>query len=291
MREVTNPLHVSSRYPPEGYVATSVSTAVLAFANGAHRRRRIAVMSGPPGIGKSKAVAEFRAALPGSCVVVKIGGKDNSATLAMQAVATQLRALNEEPSGGWVPAGRTDLQNHIFSSMCAKSGVNAAHARAGVYQAEMFGHMTLIIDEAQSLSRNAIEVLRFMNEPEHRPIPFGLVFIGNSEFAMAPTGGEESVLTAAVADRAAYVEEFTYQNVLDDDLILYAEARGLTDRNTLDAVLDFFGSGGGAQGVRSLRKLGQAIDEAIEDRGDDDIGADLITSKLEQVMRFRVNVR
>ncbi|MNS48472.1 hypothetical protein D3C72_810460 [compost metagenome] len=278
----------SSRYPPEEYVATSVSTAVLANANAAHQRQRIAVMSGPPGIGKSKAIEALRKALSGSCVIAKVGGKDIRATAALQAVAIQLRRLSDPGTTSWVPAGRTELQRHIFASMCAARGLNSTHAHAGVYQRETFGRMTVVFDEAQSLSRDAIEALRFLSEPDSQPIPFGLVFIGNAEFAMAPKGDRKSVLTAAVEDRAAYVEEFHYADVLDDDLILYAEARGVVETATLDAIIDFFGPDGPAREIRSLRKLGQAIDGAIEDVVDDDIGPDLIIERLTDVMRLRL---
>lgn len=280
-------IKASARYPAEGYVATSISTAVMTFAHAAHQRRRIAVMAGPPGIGKSKAIEVLMQTLAGTCVVAKIGGKDNSATLALQTIATQLRMLSDPASSGWVPGGRTDLRRHIFASLCVARRVNVTHARARIYPAEAFGRMTIVFDEAQSLSSNAIEVLRFLNEPDSQPIPLGLVFIGNQEFAMAPKGAGQSVLTAAVADRAAYIEEFDYDDVLDDDLILYAEARGLTDSSALDAVVEFFGKRGAAGGIRSLRKLGQAIDEAIEDVIEDDIGPDLIRQKLKQAMRLR----
>ncbi len=276
------------RYPAEAYVATSVSTAVLANAYAAHQRQRIAVMSGPPGIGKSKAIEALRKAVPGCCVVAKVGGKDIRATAALQAVAIQLRALSDPGSTGWVPAGRTELQRHIFASMCAARGLNATHAHAGLYPRDTYGRMTVVFDEAQSLSRDAIEALRFLSESDSQPIPFGLVFIGNTEFAMAPKGDGKSVLTAAVEDRAAYVEEFDYADVLDDDLILYAEARGVVETATIDAIIDFFGPSGPTPEIRSLRKLGQAIDEAIEDVIDDAIGPDLIVDKLKQVMRIKL---
>lgn len=279
----------STRYPPEEYVATSVSTAVLAMSNAAHRRGGIAVISGPPGVGKSKAITELCRALPGESVVVRIGGKENSATLLGQFVAKKLRDISGLEQNAWVPAGRTDLAKHMFASLCAKANVNIAHARQHLYPREAFGSMTIVVDEAQSLSRNAIEVARFWNDPDHEPMPFGLVFIGNSEFALDARGGEQSVLSAAVADRTAYEEQFTYDDVLDNDLILYADARGVTDDGARDAMLDFFKPGGRANGIRSLRKLGQAIDDAIEDAVDDDIGSDLLSEKLHQVMRLRLS--
>ena len=59
-----------------------------------------------------------------------------------------------------------------------------------------------------NLLRDALGVLRFWNDKDrcYSPFPIGLVFVGNNEFSLAPDSHGACVISAAVADRALYVE-------------------------------------------------------------------------------------
>jgi len=269
-------------YPEEQYISTSVSKRILAWANAAHRRRRISIISGPPGIGKTESILKFAKENPGGVRVIKIARKNASPTLVLRDVAEVLKGLVPGNESYWVPNGMYELRHSIFSSLCGWAGFDPARARLSRPPEGSFGLLTLVFDEAQNLSRDAIEVLRFWNDADscYAPAPLGLVFVGNSEFMLKSEPGRPSVLSQAVADRAIYSEVLEYNDIEDDDLARYAEARGVTDQGALEAILTFYRPQRGEPGVRSLRRLRDAVDGAIREAGDEEITAPLLRRHL-----------
>lgn len=267
-------------YPSECYVSTSISKKIMRSIDAVHRRRRIAVIAGPPGIGKSETIKAFKNCFPDEVAIVKVSNGNASPTTTMRYVASAVQGLVQDDTVGWMPNGTFELQRKIFAAVCARAGLSPSFARRGLYDVSSFGSLTLIIDEAQNLSRAAIEQLRFWNDPDncYGPMPFGRVFIGNSEFMLERRGGNESVLSAAVADRAIVIDEYGYEDVVDDDLVLYAESRGVIDDSAIESILGHFRNG--PNPVRSLRRLRDAIDASIEEVGNRSITADTLLLNL-----------
>lgn len=277
-------MQTMTRYPAERYVATRISQDLLTWFHAVHRRKRIGVIAGPPGIGKTQSIAEFQSRYGDEVVVVKIGMKNAGSTTTLRFVAAAIQGSSADGTG-WMPNGLFELQRKIFAQICERQGINIVHARAGLYPPEAFTPLTLIIDEAQNLSREAIELLRFWCDPEgcYSPVPLGLVFVGNSEFNLAATSSGESVLSAAVADRAIVNKTLTYNNVSLDDLRLYAEDRGVSDPGALAAISTHFLGNQKRTGkpeVRSLRQLRDLIDNAIDLVGEGDISEQVIARLL-----------
>ena len=57
-----------------------------------------------------------------------------------------------------------ELRSDILNATCAWAGVDANAARRGEVPPERFPRLTIVFDEAQNLSREAIEALRFWND-------------------------------------------------------------------------------------------------------------------------------
>ena len=87
--------------------------------------------------------------------------------------------------------------------------------------------LTIVLDEAQNLSREAIELLRYLNDEGagYAPFQVGLLFMGNNEFALKTGASGESVISAAVADRALFVEGLSYKDLTPEDLRLVIDQR------------------------------------------------------------------
>ncbi len=138
--------------------------------------------------------------------------------------------------------------------------------------------MTIVFDEAQNLSREAIEVLRFANDLHggYSPFPIGMIFVGNNEFILKSDQRGQSVLSAAVADRALYNETYAYSDVTDDDLALFVEARGLTDPCALNLVIRHFAT----RGDRSFRRVADLLDDLSEEAGGESVTAASVRAVL-----------
>lgn len=104
------------------------------------------------------------------------------------------------------------------------------------------------------MSREAIEALRYWNDDDRCYAPFsvGLIFVGNSEFSLAANGQGDSVISAAVADRALYLQTFDYDEVTDEDLAMVLGANGVADPAATAMILRSFST---RRSVRSLRRL------------------------------------
>ena len=259
------------------YVATSLTRRLLARMQATHERRRISVFSGPPGIGKTTAIDRFAASNRGGVVPIKVTRRNAREVLVLQhtleAVRHQLTSPFEHaPSSVW------ELRQDLFGALCAWAGAETGPARRGEYPADAFGRLTLVFDEAQNLSRQAIEALRYWNDADrcYAPFPVGLVFVGNNEFSLAGSA-EESVISAAVADRALYMQALDYDDVTDDDLRLFIDARVEIEESALQLLLRALR---GPRSVRSFRRLADLLTELEAEAGAEPINANLMRAGL-----------
>lgn len=245
------------------FIATSIASSLLPRLRRTHKRRRIGVFAGPPGIGKSTALEAFRAEEEWNVGLVSVppGPKGGlMPTAAMHLAAEALRGFAPRSYSARVPNGYIELRNRLFSMVSEWAGFQASEVRRDGLDPSEFPPLTLIFDEAQNLSRDAIEMLRFANDATggFSPLPLGLIFVGNNEFVLKTDRGGPSVLSAAVADRALYTETFSYSDVSDDDLTLFFEASGIVDPKALQMVVRHFSAG------RSDRSFRRAADLAAE---------------------------
>lgn len=246
----------------DAFVATSIARRLISRLHATHERRRISVFSGPPGIGKTTAIDEFVRRRPGEVAVVKVARRNAKEVLVLQHTLEALRRLSGS-SLEHAPNALWDLRNDLFGAICHWAGADPAPARRGEYDAANFPRLTIIFDEAQNLSREAIEGLRYWNDGDrcYAPFPIALAFVGNNEFSLSGSTAAESVISAAVADRALYLQTFAYDDVTDDDLTLFIEAHGELDSGAVAAVLRSFRT---PRALRSLRRVGDLLTELHE---------------------------
>jgi DNA transposition AAA+ family ATPase len=240
------------------YVATSLARRLIARMQATHERRRISVFAGPPGLGKTTAIDRFAAANAGAVVVVKVARRNAREVLVLQHALEALRNLMSSefvhaPSSVW------ELRNDLFGALCAWAGAEPLPARRSEYPPEGFARLTLVFDEAQNLSREAIEALRYWNDADrcYAPFPLGLVFVGNNEFSLSG-GPRDSVISAAVADRALYVQTLEYEDLTDEDLRWVIEASADIEPAAVTQILRSFRT---PRAQRSLRRVADLLDE------------------------------
>lgn len=241
------------------YVATSMSRRLIARMQSTHERRRISVFSGPPGIGKTTAINILRRRDPKGIGVVKIARKDAKEVLTLKHVLEIVRHLSDSPFE-YVPTSIWELRKAVFSAISEWAGIDPKLVRKIGFDFTDTPPLTIIFDEAQNLSRQAIESLRYWNDDDlcYSPFPIGLIFVGNSEFSLAPSLAGESVISAAVADRALYLQTFDYDELTDQDLRLVIQANGVTDQDAVESLVTAFR---GPRSIRSLRRMVDLLDE------------------------------
>jgi len=260
------------------FVATSVARGLIARMTATHDRRRISVFAGPPGIGKTTAIEEFARRLPGEVAVVKIARRNAREVLVLQHVLEALRRLTAsnfdyQSSAIWI------LRRDIFGAACAWGRLDVARARKGEYDPGSLPRLTLVFDEAQNLSREAIEGLRYWNDSDrcYAPFPLGLVFVGNNEFSLAGVSTTDSVISAAVADRALYIQTLEYDDVADQDLELFIQSKCELEPGALAALVRAFR---GPRSLRSLRRVGDLIDDLTGEADGTSISVDDVRRHL-----------
>jgi hypothetical protein len=263
----------------EPFVATSIARRLIARMQATHDRRRISVFAGPPGIGKTTAIQQFSLRRPGEVAIVKVAKRNAREVLVLQHALEAVRRLGRSPhqhaaNSIW------ELRKALFAAFCTWAGVKPAAARAGEIDRHSFPRLTIVFDEAQNLSREAIDTLRYWNDGDcgYTPFPLGLVFVGNSEFSLAGNSAGDSVISAAVADRALYLQTLDYADVTDDDLELFIEARHDLDPIALAAIVRAFR---GPRSLRSLRRVGDLLEELREIAGKSPISAETVRQALE----------
>ena len=229
------------------FFPTSVARRLISRMQATHERRRISVFSGPPGIGKTTAIDAFRDRFDSDVVVVKVARRNAKEVLVLQHVLEAIRQVSASPRLA-VPSSIWELRRYISRAVCDWADLDPDDLEAGERR------VSVVFDEAQNLSREALEVLRFWNDGDrcYSPCPLGLIFVGNNEFALKSDAGGPSVISAAVADRALYLETFEYADVTDEDLALAFAAGGLTDPSVVAIALQAFR---GPHTPRSFRRV------------------------------------
>lgn len=247
----------------KAFVSTSIARRLMTRMEVTHERARISVFSGPPGIGKTTAIDAWRQQHPGQVAVVKVEKRNAGETLVLQHCLDSMRRLRQKAAIR-LPAGRWELRVQIFNAVCDVSGLNPAEVRRNGLDGAATKPVSIVFDEAQNLSRAAIEALRYWCDADrcYAPYPLGLIFVGNSEFSLASATGSESVISAAVADRALYIQSLDYDELTDADMTMVIEAQGVVDPAAVAVIVRAFR---GPRTNRSLRRISDVIDDAREE--------------------------
>jgi hypothetical protein len=121
--------------------------------------------------------------------------------------------------------------------------------------------LTFIFDEAQYLSREAIEMLRYWNDVDRTttPFPVGLIFIGNSEFALEENGGGQSALSGAVRSRALFVEALEYEDVTPADVRSFMQSRGPYEADAVSLIVAYFQQRRVRRDMRNMVRLDEVF--------------------------------
>ena len=246
---------------------TSVAKNMLTRMRTTHERSRIAIFTGPPGIGKTTAIGALRAEFPDSIGVVSIPTKNASAALVLRHMLRALQALN----GDRFAHAQTETSRLAYQIQ--EQLRDWRHLKAGTPR------LTLIFDEAQTLSRAAIEALRFYNDAADydAPFPIGLIFVGNHELSLAVDDKGNSTISAAVASRAFYKIEFDQGALCDADYHLILEGAGIADRAARDLIVRYCAR---PRMPRDLRQLKQLIEEFEDEAG----GAPITVETVQAVL-------
>lgn len=252
--------------PEHGYVPTTVARTILSRMYIVHKAQRIAIFSGPPGIGKTTAINEFIAANPGQAEVVTIRKEKAATRLVIQFALEAVRRITGNIDGhvyaDTYSVGRQFRQE--VAKLANQASFNDEEPR-----------LTLIFDEAQTLTKSTIEELRHWNDGTGRDLPFkiGLVFVGNQEFSLKSTGSGQSVISAAVADRARFIESFDYSDLTDQDLAAFIQTHGIADTEAVSTIVRHFS---GPRAIRSFRRVADFLEDIAIVAGGQPITAEIV---------------
>jgi hypothetical protein len=234
------------------FVDTTVARLMLSRMALTHEERGITVISGPWGIGKTTAIDAFAAANEYGCAVVKVEPgvtkRGTTAGRVLQSVVEALRELAGRSVGTQLSNATWTLRQMIRSQLSDIFDLDRE------YHQPLF---TFIFDEAQYLSREAIDLLRFWNDHDRTstPFPVGLIFVGNNEFAMAESLGGDSVLSGAVRSRLLFEVPLAYTHINDADLMLFAQSRGVSDSGALSEFVAYFSQPRVRRDLRTAERL------------------------------------
>lgn len=267
--------------PPRPFVDTSLARWISARIQLTHEERGITVISGPYGIGKTTAIDNFAAANEFGCAVVKIEAtttkRGASPINVLQLIIESIRKLNGHKGRHTLSGAFWHLRHMLYNEM--DNLMRRYYDRDYTKEFENGPLFTLILDEAQYLSREAIDMLRFWNDNDRctTPIPVGLVFIGNDEFSLKEDSSGTSILSGAVRSRALFVETLDYSVISDNDIALFVRSRGITDASAIDAFSAYFSK---VRVSRDLRQLEKKVAMIIRRAGGGSVTGELVRSIL-----------
>lgn len=230
------------------FVETTIARHLMNRLIMTHEERAISVFSGPWGIGKTTAIDAFAAAHELQSAIVKVEpgprGRGAAPVRVLQFVMESLQSLAGRPRER-LTMGIIELRQAIWDQLAGTIGIDD-----GV-------RFTFIFDEAQNLSREAIETLRYWNDRDRctTPFPVGLVFVGNNEFALQEDRSGQSAISGAVRSRALFIEPLDYSDVTDADLVLFVQSRGVSDAGAIAGIVAFYSEGRVKRDLRNAERL------------------------------------
>ncbi|MGQ2940591.1 MAG: AAA family ATPase [Blastomonas fulva] len=241
---------------PRPFVDTSIARHIVSRLLLTHHERGIVVISGPWGIGKTTAIEAFSSTM-GDVVVVKVepgGSKAGASTISV------LQQVTKALCDRFDDVERMANQRSVYA---LKDCINRNLSTWGPYQDQLAGWngelppFTIIFDEAQYLSRDAIDYLRFWNDRDRTttPFPIGLAFIGNPEFSLDRKRGADSVISGAVRSRALFVESLDYLHITETDLTLFVQSRGVTDAKAIARIVKHYTKDSNVADLRNADRL------------------------------------
>lgn len=237
------------------FVETSVARHIASRCTVTDEERGICVIAGAWGMGKTTALVQYQRDNPLNVVYVKVdpGSSKKGAAcsttmlLVLEAIEAQLGVAERHTVNNAYWALRLSLYNSI------------KHWQRQFFESDdpSSERLTFVFDEAQYLSREAIEMLRFWNDDARSAMPFpvGLIFVGNNEFALKEDNTGQSVLSGAVRSRALFIESLDYADVSDADLVLFFQSRGITDAAALAAIVSYFSQRGVRRDLRNAERF------------------------------------
>lgn len=257
---------------PRPFVETSIARHLLSRLQMTHDECAISVFSGPWGIGKTRTLDEFRAANEGCCLITKVEpgprGKGAAPARVFQFIADGLQEASKSSHRKQLGTGYLELRRTIGDFLSERFEPDPGGPR-----------FTFIFDEAQNLSREAIETLRYWNDSDRctTPFPVGLFFVGNNEFSLRTDGRADSVISGAVRSRALFIEALDYDDITDTDLALFAQSRGIADPAAISALVKYYTSPKAKPDLRQVEKTTSIIRRLA---GDQPASAAIVNSVL-----------
>lgn len=254
----------------DNYVSTSISRSIVARLNRVHRLRAVRVYSGPPGIGKTTALRMFASEHSSEVAVVVVPpGPKGGVGVVMAGhliIEAIYRTLGINHSVAAFSTSRIEQRSELFQAICEWAGIPIPERRRG-----MSGFdgppLTIVFDEAQNLSREAIEMLRYLNDGDtgFSPVTVGLAFLGNNEFSLAVDAYGGCVLTDAVRSRSGPPELLSYDHVTDDDISLFVDSRCAIDDAAMGLIIRYFAR----RPDRDFRRIADVVAELVDEAGPD----------------------
>jgi len=239
--------------PSDNIVATSVYRYLLSRLSQVHDSGEMGAFAGPPGLGKTTAARKFIGDHGGEAALITLRFSNAKSVLVLQEVLAAVRRASQAYETH-SPTNRRELQSALQRAL-----------EDWAWKIETRNHsprprMTIVFDEAQNLSPEAIETLRFWNDAVDGGHPVALAFLGNHQFRLETGSEGASFLSAAVRSRMSYRKTFSYQDLTDDDLTLLIEARGVVDPGAVELLLRHCR---GSEINRDLRQLTRDLDALI----------------------------
>ena len=255
-------------------IPTRIFTQMVPRMQRTHERRRASFFVGPPGIGKSTAIAAFADMNPGAVMVTRITKRGVTGPQALQSLLLALRQRAGQETR-YVTNATSEVQRYIAIEI-EKAGDGRRRDEAP----DLFPKLTIVFDEAQRLTNGAIDALRDWNEPHYfcaGSFPIGMIFVGNNELSLETGRGGTSILDEGMQDRLLYRERLTYEDVDRSDMEDFARSRGIADDGAVNAIGAAFA---GPHTQRSFRRLADFIDLLLDEAGDEPLTRETVRTVL-----------
>ena len=216
-----------SRDQDDGFVLTATAKRVLGALAYCRRTGDMACIYGGPGVGKTRAIAHFRAADPEDTWVATMTPAAAGLVSALEVVAD---AVGISDCSG----GARRISGAIRGQVTGRKGV-------------------IVIDESQHLSMAAIEELRSI----HDASGVGLALVGNETSYARLTGGSRAAHYAQIYSRLG-MRLFLHRPEAADVREL-AKAMGVTDKDAIAFLERLAARPGALRGVTKAIRLAGAM--------------------------------